>query len=221
MSYLDQATQDLLRTYLLSRVAPVDTSMSTQDLLRQYLLAQLSGGGGGGGGGMVPAGSTGIVAPITTNGTSGPATYNAVTGALNIPNYATGGGTPFYQVFYAMPTAFTTSATTISSSGFGTAYVAPSPNALVTCILNSSTGTAYAAIARTTDPIPTQGSAIVGTQLLFLGNATVNANQYLSGAFVDAGLTVGTTYHYYICGRAVSGSVTFAANTTWVQITAM
>ena len=37
--------------------------------------------------GMVPPDSTGITT-LTTNGTSGLATYDPVTGALNIPNYS-------------------------------------------------------------------------------------------------------------------------------------
>lgn len=54
--------------------------VNLQNLLQQFLA-------GGGGSGMVPPGSKGIGA-FTTNGTSGLATFNPTTGALNIPNYS-------------------------------------------------------------------------------------------------------------------------------------
>lgn len=44
--------------------------------------------------GLLEEPSDGIALYLTTTGTSGAATYNSITGILNVPNYSISGGTP-------------------------------------------------------------------------------------------------------------------------------
>lgn len=69
---------------------------------------------------------------LTTTGTSGAATYNSTTGVLNVPNYASGGGSgTVTSVGLTAPTGFSVTGSPVTASGtlalaFATGYSLPS-----------------------------------------------------------------------------------------------
>lgn len=169
------------------------------------------GGGGPGGGGMVPAGSTGIVSPLVTSATSGPATYNSSTGLLSIPNYT---AILTFNSVQFVPTAYSTTSTSLISVGQGVSFTPQTAQALVSFVTNVTSTTCYMSVQRTTGSIPAPGAAIPGgdVQVIFFGNGGGTANNYLTGAIYDTGLTPGTPYNYYLAMRvATSGTLNLVA----------
>ena len=168
--------------------------------------------------GMVPGGSTGITI-FTTNGTSGAATYNSANGAMNIPNYATGSGGAVLQFNFAQfsPTTYSTTSTSMISTGQGLAFTPVTAQVIVTYSVNLQSAAPAIGIYRTTTAIPVAGTVITPipantVQITYNTNSTT-AIQVISGSEFDIGLTPGTPYNYYLGMRAASGTLVLNAST--------
>ena len=172
--------------------------------------SSLSAGGTSGGGGG-PGTGTGITT-FTTTGTAGPSAWNAGTGALNIPVYASGA---FNLQQITTATNVATASTSPVSSGVGVAFQAASNTNTLTLysFTLSSTGASaalYMYLLRTTGAIPANGTAPGGTDVYVITNRqwappAASAIFNVTGSVYDTGLTVGTPYNYYI-GYQSSGS---------------
>ena len=154
----------------------------------------LSGAGATGGGG----GGPGIT--LTTAGTTGQSTYNSVTGALNVPNYAdishltisntgtSGAATltsgnlnvPIYasgalnQAVFTTPSNVSTSSSAAVSTGLGISFTAQF-NANVFVLFNcvvwqNNLSTGAVQVIRTTGAIPALGAAMGGSDVLIIYN---------------------------------------------------
>ena len=152
---------------------------------------------------VVPPGSTGIGTFSTNNG-SGPATYSASTGALNVPVYAP---RTLNQRVIKGPNNYVATGTTIHSTGFGLPFTANtnpcvriSYNFFVTYSTASTVPGIY--ILRTTDPIPAAGTDLTGTSDVYICQTRqlnlINTWNSMTGAFLDTTLAVGTPYNYYV-----------------------
>lgn len=95
---------------------------------------------------------------LTTNGTSGAASYNSTTGVLNIPNYASSGGSgTVTSVALSAPTGFSVSGSPVTDLGtlalsFAAGYSLPSDitQATWTAKQNALSGTGFVKISGTT-----------------------------------------------------------------------
>jgi hypothetical protein len=148
----------------------------------------------GSGGSLVAAvAGTDYQVPITltTTGTSGAATFNPTTGALNIPNYATGAGAgTVTSVALSMPAIFTVSGSPITASGTLTATLAT--QTANTIFAGPNTGVAAAPTFR----------AIVAADIPTLNQNTTGSAATLTTART---ITIGST------GKTFNGS----ADVSW------
>lgn len=122
-------------------------------------------------------------------------------------NAVTWGGAPLSYAFASLGSSgFSTTSTSLVSSGNGTSLVCPSSGVILVhacCVANNSTqnDTIQVGLYRSTVGIPSAGSAPasgdVQVALTTRTRGTGSSNSEVSSIFTDTGLTSGTTYYYY------------------------